>query len=312
MKSVRAAAGVIFAILGLSISSFAQAQATRTWVSGVGDDVNPCSRTAPCKTFAGAISKTATGGEISVLDPGGYGAVTITKSITIDGGTGAGWASIVNSLTNGITINAGAGIVTLRNISINGGGNGLNGIRILAAARVIIENVQIFGNTAADPNGRGITDQRSGGQLFISNTVVSNNSQSGIVIVSAAAGATIDGQLRNVQSIGNGNSGLVALLASNLTVSNSVFSGNFNYGIYVEQASGTTQLFVSDSTMSDNSTGLQVGAGAPQVRLSNNTITNNNTGIAAAAGVFSTLGNNTVTGNLAGNGPFSFAVVNKQ
>ena len=63
--------------------SLAHAQATRTWVSGVGDDANPCSRTAPCKTFAGAISKTAAGGEINVLDPGGFGAVTITKSITI-------------------------------------------------------------------------------------------------------------------------------------------------------------------------------------------------------------------------------------
>jgi hypothetical protein len=63
----------------------AQAQATRTWVSGVGDDANPCSRTAPCKTFAGAISKTAPGGEIDALDPGGFGALTITKSITIDG-----------------------------------------------------------------------------------------------------------------------------------------------------------------------------------------------------------------------------------
>src|SRR5437016_7127525 len=65
--------------------SAAHAQATRTWVSGVGDDANPCSRTAPCKTFAGAISKTAAGGEIDALDPGGYGAVTITKSITLEG-----------------------------------------------------------------------------------------------------------------------------------------------------------------------------------------------------------------------------------
>src|SRR6266550_3184428 len=69
----------------LMISSSAQAQATRTWVSGVGDDANPCSRTAPCKTFAGAISKTAVGGEIDALDPGGFGAVTVTKSITLDG-----------------------------------------------------------------------------------------------------------------------------------------------------------------------------------------------------------------------------------
>src|SRR3984957_15015789 len=65
-------------------ASAANAQATRTWVSGVGDDANPCSRTAPCKTFAGAISKTAAAGEIDCLDPGGFGALTITKSITID------------------------------------------------------------------------------------------------------------------------------------------------------------------------------------------------------------------------------------
>ena len=67
----------------LACTAPAAAQATRTWVSGTGDDANPCSRTAPCKTFAGAISKTAAGGEISVLDPGGFGAVTITKSISI-------------------------------------------------------------------------------------------------------------------------------------------------------------------------------------------------------------------------------------
>src|SRR5690349_202627 len=86
-------------------ASSTQAQATRTWVSGVGDDVNPCSRTAPCKTFAGAISKTAAGGEIDALDPGGFGAVTITKSIVIDGTTGAGFGSILASGTNGVNVN---------------------------------------------------------------------------------------------------------------------------------------------------------------------------------------------------------------
>src|SRR5881227_4250293 len=86
--------------LCLLCSSLAQAQATRTWVSGVGDDLNPCSRTAPCKTFAGAISKTADKGEIDCLDPGGFGTVTITKNITIDGTTGAGFGSILASGTN--------------------------------------------------------------------------------------------------------------------------------------------------------------------------------------------------------------------
>src|ERR1700755_3437197 len=96
-----------FSALVLAAASAAYAQAPRTWVSGVGDDANPCSRTAPCKTFAGAISKTAAGGEISVLDPGGFGAVTITKSITINGdGT---LASITTGAgTSAIIINAGA------------------------------------------------------------------------------------------------------------------------------------------------------------------------------------------------------------
>ncbi|HWF67880.1 MAG TPA: hypothetical protein VN670_11270, partial [Acidobacteriaceae bacterium] len=90
----------------LLMTSLATAQASRTWVSGVGDDANPCSRTAPCKTFAGAISKTAAGGEIDALDPAGYGAVTITKAITIDGGGGQ-VASILVSGTNGVVIQAG-------------------------------------------------------------------------------------------------------------------------------------------------------------------------------------------------------------
>src|SRR5687767_15488928 len=93
------------AIFILALSSLAQAQATRTWVSGVGNDENPCSRTAPCKTWAGAISKTAAGGEIDALDPGGFGALTITKSITIEGTTGQGFGSTLAAGVNGIVIN---------------------------------------------------------------------------------------------------------------------------------------------------------------------------------------------------------------
>src|SRR6185437_2849563 len=104
----------------LFLVSLANAQASRTWVSGVGDDANPCSRTAPCKTFAGAISKTAAGGEIDALDPAGYGAVTITKAITIDG-SGGQVASVLVSGTNGIVVQAGAkDVVILRNLRING------------------------------------------------------------------------------------------------------------------------------------------------------------------------------------------------
>src|SRR5258706_9391637 len=111
---------VAIAVFTIAFASMAQAQATRTWVSGVGDDVNPCSRTAPCKTFAGAISKTATGGEIDCLDPGGFGAVTVTKAITIDCDSGAG--GILNAGgVNGVLIAAGAtDTVQLRNLSIQG------------------------------------------------------------------------------------------------------------------------------------------------------------------------------------------------
>src|ERR1700730_2828270 len=131
----------------------AQAQASRTWVSGVGDDVNPCSRTAPCKTWAGAISKTANGGEIDALDPGGFGAVTITKSITLDGGGGQ-VASILLAGTNGINISAQAkAVFVITNMRFQGvhdnGGNpanaGQTAIQINTAAMVVIENNEIYG-----------------------------------------------------------------------------------------------------------------------------------------------------------------------
>src|SRR5579864_3096363 len=129
----------VFAIGFSLFSAPAHAQATRTWVSGVGDDANPCSRTAPCKTFAGAISKTAAQGEIDCLDPGGFGAITITKAITLDcSGTGG---SILVSGTNGITINAAStDRVIIRNLRVQGLGPGVNaglvGIKILQAFAV--------------------------------------------------------------------------------------------------------------------------------------------------------------------------------
>src|SRR6185369_940130 len=135
-------------LVPLLYAGVAQAQATRTWVSGVGDDANPCSRTAPCKTFAGAISKTADGGEISALDPGGFGAVTITKGITINGdGT---LAAILAAGTNGIIVNAPANRdVIIRNVSINCTGNGVSpgikGIRFLAGQSLTLQNVNIYG-----------------------------------------------------------------------------------------------------------------------------------------------------------------------
>src|SRR5579859_3775424 len=143
MRKIRLLNLLAITVLGTTVM---YGQASRTWVSGVGDDANPCSRTAPCKTFAGAISKTAAGGEIDALDPGGYGAVTINKAITIDGGGGQ-VASVLVSGTNGIVVAAGAADqVTLRNLRITGlNGSGLNGINFISGASLRLENDQIFG-----------------------------------------------------------------------------------------------------------------------------------------------------------------------
>src|SRR5579859_2740508 len=142
MRKIRLLNLLAITVLGTTVM---YGQASRTWVSGVGDDANPCSRTAPCKTFAGAISKTAAGGEIDALDPGGYGAVTITKAITIDGGGGQ-VASVLVSGTNGIVVQAGpSDVVILRNLRINGIGTGINGIRFLSGKDLNVDHCAING-----------------------------------------------------------------------------------------------------------------------------------------------------------------------
>src|SRR6202790_2562038 len=139
MRTMAVVTGLILAgLLGFGTSP-ASAQATRTWVSGVGDDANPCSRTAPCKTFPGAMSRTAAGVEIDALDPGGFGALTITKAITIDGGGGQVASVLASGGVNGIVVSAGAtDVVTLRNLRINGIGSGLNGIRFLSGSALLV------------------------------------------------------------------------------------------------------------------------------------------------------------------------------
>ncbi len=284
--------------------------ATRTWVSGVGDDANPCSRTAPCKTFAGAISKTAAGGEIDVLDPGGFGAVTITKSITIDGGgKGEGFGSILAAFTNGIVINAAAtDVVTLRNLSINGVRTGIVGVRILAAGTVFIEDCQIFGFQAAG-GGQGILDLRTtGGRLFVSNTVVRNNAAGGIVVQPASGSTRINVSLENVLVEGNGG-GVAARNGPLVTISDSVIAGNNSFGLNADEAAGSTEVNVEGCVISRNGTGVLVQTGAPTVRLSNATIVNNTVGIQPASGTVATYGNNKITANGSGNSPSPGATI---
>ena len=179
----------LFAVTLLFVS-VVQAQTTRTWVSGVGDDVNACSRTAPCKTLAGAILKTNTGGEITVMDAGGFGSVIISKSITIDG-TGVP-ASILAAQATGITIDIPfrrvgdiKRAVRIRGLSINGLGNGINGINVIAARNVSVEDCVIDGFTA-----NGINVQA--GTLFVRNTTIRNNAGTGINATGAAGAAISD------------------------------------------------------------------------------------------------------------------------
>jgi hypothetical protein len=271
----------------LLASAPAHAQATRTWVSGVGDDANPCSRTAPCKTFAGAISKTAAQGEIDCLDPGGFGGITITKAITLN--CSATLGSILVAGTNGVTINAGPNDrIILRNLQLQGigptgGSPGLVGVKILSAAAVSIENCVITQFSL-----QGVSDARTGGgtKLFIRNTVISHNGAAGISLV---AGATNNAVVDDTTSVNNAF-GIAAATGNNAVVKRSNFSGNTTAGVLADSGG---QVSVDDSAISGNGAGVQANAG--NIRVSNSDI-NFNTG-AAFSGSPVTYGNNRVLGN---------------
>jgi hypothetical protein len=188
----------------------AHAQATRTWVSGVGDDANPCSRTAPCKTFAGAITKTAAGGEINCIDPGGFGALTITKAITVDCAVG----SILSSGTIGIIINATAAAdVTIRNLRINGAGTGTIGIDIRAARAVYLDHVTIVNHTTAGVQSRAAA-------ATVQNSSFASNATA---VLQNAAGSNIN--IANT-SFANNTTALQSVAGSTIRVSGSVLANN--------------------------------------------------------------------------------------
>jgi len=288
----------------LMIASSAQAQATRTWVSGVGDDANPCSRTAPCKTFAGAISKTAVDGEIDALDPGGFGAVTVTKSITIDGGT-TGEAGILAAGTTAVIINiqatSGSNTVELRNISMNGAGTGIQGVRVVAPGfsglSVLIENCVIFGFRAGA--GRGISDERTAaGSLTVQNTLVKNNSGSGVVALGAITSGINTTTLDNVQSIGNSgasSSGFVVFGAGRQMIArNCIASKNTTVGF---DAESSAKLDLINSMSVYNATGIESDSSA-EVRVSRSAITRNTTnGLGLSGGTILSYSSNEVSAN---------------
>jgi hypothetical protein len=268
------------------------AQATRTYVSGVGDDANPCSRTAPCKTFAGAISKTAAGGEINALDPGGFGAVTITKSITIDGGPGI--AGVLVSGTNGITISAGSGdAVILRNLDIDGIGTGIKGIQFASGKQLVIENCNIYGFTL---RAISIESTVANAMTLISNTTVHDNTNNGIWV--GSTGVTNSVVISNVRSVNNANSGLAVNTGGVVQVRDSVLSNNEAFGLISDNSTVDVQAVVS----SNNGTGIQAQNTAT-IRLSGVSVVSNTVGLNSISNaVINSFGDNIIVGNASGNG----------
>jgi hypothetical protein len=266
----RAAATALTAAVALAVlPSVALGQATRTWVSGVGDDANPCSRTAPCKTFAGAISKTAAKGEINVIDPGGFGAVTITKSIHIRavGNT----AGVLTNAANAINVSAGANDrVTLSGLDINGLDTAASGVKINSGRVVRIENCQIYGFATA---GISFTPSTLNSRLVVQDTIIHDNT-AGVGLLSQA---TVGG--------------------TGVTIRRTEFDDNLT-GVSAVGTSQTQTVNLFRSALTDNTTGvLSNGAGA-SVRIGGDEITNNGTGLSSVSGgAIVSYGTNQVVGN---------------
>jgi len=272
--------------LVVTCSSLAHAQATRTWVSGVGDDANPCSRTAPCKTFAGAISKTAAGGEINVLDPGGFGAVTITKSITI---SSEGFeAGVLVSGTNGIIVNVpnATDSVVLRGLDLEGLGTGLNGITVITGGTVHVEKCTINHFTQS---GINFAPTVANSRLFVVDTIVRNNgvlpSSGQGILINPSAVATVKASLDHVRIEGN-IAGLKTQGPSTTSVSDSVASSN-NFAGFSAAASPAV-INIERSVSANNGTGVVCNS---TVRIGNSSITGNTAAVAGTQNCSSFLNN---------------------
>jgi hypothetical protein len=293
MKLTRLAlsALAVFAVC-VFFASLAHAQATRTWVSGVGDDANPCSRTAPCKTFAGAISKTAPGGEIDCLDPGGFGAVTITKAITIDCHHTLG--GVLVSGTNAINVNTAAGDrVVLRGLDIDGLGSGINGILFSSGGSLHVEDSVIYGMQ----NGINIS---AGNEIYIKNTYIRNNSNIGVYI----SGSALVNAVIEKTTVENQAYGLVAGANSRVTTRGSVYSGNSNAGVLAQGSGSAAEVNVDSCLVTNNGIGLYSGAQG-MLRVANSSISGNSTGVTfAGSGIVATFLDNKLQGN-ASDGAFN-------
>jgi hypothetical protein len=298
------------AALGLAFTPLlfaapAHAQATRTWVSGVGDDANPCSRTAPCKTYAGAISKTAANGEINCLDPGGFGSVTITKSMSIvcdytEGGV----------LANGVfgfNINAPAGsIITLKGQDVECVGTGTNGVQILGVGVTVhIHKTQIRScRNSGGSNGNGVLVAPSSGaaKVFVADSYITDNggtNQNAGILVRPTAGAQANVSVKNVSLEANTNGifmdGAGGGGAANVAVSKSVLSGNSSNGVSVFGTGAALNAMVDDSLVSSNiGNGVAAAGAGAGAKIGSNTIVYNGTGVSGSVQSFK---NNQIVNN---------------
>jgi Right handed beta helix region len=290
-----------YAALGtlvMSMATIANAQATRTWVSGVGDDVNPCSRTAPCKTWAGAISKTAAGGEIDALDPGGFGAVTITKSMTLDG-TGQ-LASTLVSGGPGIVINDSTGNakVIIRGLSIQGANSGTNGISFVNGKSLTVDNCIIQNFTL---HAISVTTPGANTQVVIRDTAINEAGQESVFI--SPSGGNVLASINNCKVAHSGSSIVHITSNTKLSVTGSEFTqAAVGAGLTVDAASSEADL--DTTTLANNAFGLFVGVagGTPTVRITHCLITGNtSSGVAINSGSVIGFGTNTIEGNAGNN-----------
>jgi hypothetical protein len=291
-------------VFTLAVASLAQAQATRTWVSGVGDDANPCSRTAPCKTFAGAISKTALNGEINCLDPGAFGALTITKSITVD--CHENIAGVLHSSVTGVTIpfdnftavGETRKTVRIRNINFNGGDTGLRGIRITggvasANSEVFVEDCMMDGSFGSP--GKGIEDFRTGGGLLVVDNTTIRDVLSSAISVDPAPGTTqINVRISNSR-IGNAGFGLTFGSNVKASIFRTVITGVTSSAVFAVATGGSTQVNVDHCIINSNGTGVNASSANTTIRVSNSTLMNNTT-LFNAVGAVQSYGNNDTGG----------------
>ena len=281
-------------LVSVALCSTAQAQ-QRVFVSGTGDDLNPCTRTLPCRNFQRGHDAVLAGGEVVALDSAGYGQLTVTKSVTI---TGEGvYAGITASSGNGVTIATTGITVILRSLIIQGLGTGGRGIDATDFTVLHIENCLASGFVSegirVKPSGAGTR------KVFIKDSIFKNNQSGGIVLdgIAAPLTATVEGTRTE-----NNDVGILSRGSATVTVRGSLASGNTGFGFGSDMGVSSV-LNIESSVASSNGTGIGTGLGAT-VRVSDSTVTNNAgfgfSNSTFISGTFESRGNNTVAGNNGG------------